>query len=64
MKKKAIRKHGGKGEIAQNEQFYLFPQCFLCNLYLKVSIAPDYKGVCLQNTSKPHSCHLKIWCLF
>ena len=24
------------GEIAQNEQFHLFPQCFLCNLYLKI----------------------------
>ena len=20
----------------QNEQFHLFPQCFLCNLYLKI----------------------------
>ena len=28
---------------------------------LKVPIAPNYKGVCLQNTSKPHSYHLKIW---
>ena len=26
----------GKGEIAQDEQFHLFPQYFLCNLYLKV----------------------------
>ena len=25
-----------KGEIAQKEQFHLFPQCFLCNLYLKI----------------------------
>ena len=25
----------GKGEIAQNEQFHLFPQCCLCNVYLK-----------------------------
>ena len=23
-----------KGKIAQNEQFHLFPQCFLCNLYI------------------------------
>ena len=36
MKKKAVRKHCGKGEIAQNEQFHLFPQRFLCNLYLKI----------------------------
>ena len=28
---------------------------------VKVPIAPNYKGVCLQNTSKPHSYHLKIW---
>ena len=26
---------------------------------LKVPIAPNYKGVGLQNTSKPHSYHLK-----
>ena len=26
----------GKGEIAHFEQFHLFPQCFLCNLYLKI----------------------------
>ena len=25
-----------KGEIAQNEQFRLSPQCFLCNLFLKI----------------------------
>ena len=25
-----------KGEIDQNEQFHLFPQCYLCNLYLKI----------------------------
>ena len=28
---------------------------------VKVPVAPNYKGVCLQNTSKPHSYHLKIW---
>ena len=28
---------------------------------LKVSIAANQKDVCLQNTSKPHSYHLKIW---
>ena len=26
-----------KSEIAQNEQFHLFLQCFLCNLYLLVA---------------------------
>ena len=38
MKKKALGKHCSveKGEIAQNEQFHLFPQCFLSNLYLKI----------------------------
>ena len=30
-------------------------------LTLKVPIAPNYKGVCLQNTSKFHSYLLKIW---
>ena len=28
--------------------------------YIKVPVAPNYEGVCLQNTSKPHSYHLKI----
>ena len=27
----------------------------------KDPIAPNYKGVCLQNTSKPHPYYLKIW---
>ena len=103
---------GGKGEIARNKQFLLFPQCFLplwrifchfhiiedyrlqtlsgwkslkfvvwervifkldgkisglsklqtmCEMLLKVPIAANWKGVCVQNTSKPHSYHLKIW---
>ena len=26
----------GKGEIIQNEQFHLFPLCFLCNLCLEI----------------------------
>ena len=30
---------------------------------LKVPIVPNYKGVCLQNTSKPHSYHLIFMCL-
>ena len=30
-------------------------------LKLKVPIAANWKGICLQNTSKPHSYHLKIW---
>ena len=48
MKKKALGKHCGKGEIAQNEQFHLFPQSFLCNLYLDIP-------------SKPHfGCHLLL----
>ena len=35
LKRKALGKHCTKGEIAQDEQFPLFPQCFLCNWYLK-----------------------------
>ena len=39
-----------KGEIAQNEQFHLFPQCFLCNLYLKTfNPFPDNKLLALPN---------------
>ena len=34
LKKKALLKHCGKRWNAQNEQFHLFPQCFLCNLSL------------------------------
>ena len=30
-----LGKHCGKGKIAQKEQFHLFPQCFLGNVYLK-----------------------------
>ena len=33
----------------------------LCRPLVKVPIAPNYKGVCLQNTSKPYLYHLKIW---
>ena len=30
-------------------------------LKLKVPIVTNWKGVCLQNTSKSHLHHLKIW---
>ena len=36
LKKKFSENIEEKGEIAQNEQFHLFPQCFLCNLYLNI----------------------------
>ena len=36
LKKKLYENIVEKGEIAQNEQLHLFPQCFLCNLYLKI----------------------------
>ena len=29
----------GKGKLAQNEQFHLFPLCFLCHLHLKIQLA-------------------------
>ena len=32
-----------------------------CSKGFKVPIAPNCKDVCLQNTSKSHSYHLKIW---
>ena len=34
--RKLLEKTVEKGEIAQNEQFHIFPQCFLCSPYLKV----------------------------
>ena len=34
LKKTTLGNNVEKGEIAQNEQFHLFPQRFLCNLYL------------------------------
>ena len=36
MKKKGLENIVEKGEIAHFEQFHLFPQCFLCNLYLEI----------------------------
>ena len=42
LKKKALGKHLEKDEIAQTEQFYLFPQCFQCNLYLKTLKSPYF----------------------
>ena len=36
----------------------------LCHIHqkpIKVQRAPNTKGVCLQNTSKSRSYHLKIW---
>ena len=38
LKKKALKKHCGKSEIVQNEPFHPFPQCFLWNLYLKITL--------------------------
>ena len=32
-----------KGEIAQNEQFHLFPQCFLCSLILKSALIATFQ---------------------
>ena len=36
------------------------PKEYILRLF-KIPIAANWKGVCLQNTSKPHSYHLKIW---
>ena len=33
LEKKPLENIVENGEIAQNEQFHPFPQCFLCNLY-------------------------------
>ena len=36
LKKKGVGNIVEKGKIAQNEQFHLIPQCFLCNIYPKI----------------------------
>ena len=33
----------GKGEMAQNEPFHFFPQCFLCSLYLKNPVTATFQ---------------------
>ena len=63
----------GKEESASYWHFLLFPHiafkfpyakdCLNSELYIKVPIAANWKGVCLQNTSKSHSYHLKLWLL-
>ena len=62
-RRKAFENLVGKGENAGNQHFLLFPQCFKKASFsglFKVPIAANWKGVCLQNTSKPHSYHLKM----
>ena len=44
------------GKIAESDFVYT-----LASTNFKVPIASNYKGVCLQNTSKFHSYHLRIW---
>ena len=36
LKKTDVENILEKGEITEKEQFHFFPQCFLCNLYLKI----------------------------
>ena len=36
-KKEILENLVEKGEISENEQFHLCPQCFLCSLYLHFS---------------------------
>ena len=55
-----IRGGGGGRGVTEIMSFVVF---FVENVYnwdFKVPIAPNYKGVCLQNTSKPHSYHLMV----
>ena len=48
-----------KSSIIKNHKFTQFFFFLWCPL--KVPIAANEKGVCLQNTSKSHSYYLKIW---
>ena len=54
LRKKGIENIVVKGENAGNQHLK-------ANSFIKVPIAANWKGVCLQNTSKLHSYHLKIW---
>ena len=62
LKKKALENIVEKGEIPQNEQFHLFPKCFLCNLYLKshYHTIPHFDGVkiniCGKHCEKIRNC--------
>ena len=38
-----------KGEIAQNEQFHLFPQCFLKSFFLQCVKMSIYGAIMVQN---------------
>ena len=49
----------GKRENAGNQNFLLFPTVLFKAFLFKVPIAINCRGVCLQNTSKPHSYILK-----
>ena len=59
-----------KEKLLGTSNFSFSPQCFqkTCTADtwkqgLKVPIAANWKGFCLQNTRKPHSYQLKIWWL-
>ena len=60
--------HHGQGHLSVSNTKFTFKKNqsvfgpnTVTQTHLNVPIAPNYKGVCLQNTSKPHSYHLKIW---
>ena len=46
IEKKALGKHCGERWKCSNEQFQLFPQRFLCNLYLKIRKKPHSAIIC------------------
>ena len=51
-----------KGEIAQNEQFHLFPQYFLCHVYLKSFNSHISVVVCsLFKFGTVSKCCIKEW---
>ena len=53
-------KHCGKGEIAHNEQFLLFPQCFL-PIWRTFSHFHQVKKCCLQTLSVWKGLKLVVW---
>ena len=59
--KKQLENAQSKLEEADRKNRSLEDRYLTLSLYIiKVPIAPNYKGVCLQNTSKSHLYHLKI----
>ena len=63
LKKRFLENIVEKGEIAQNEQFHLFSQCFLCNLYLKNPLIATFQllSAASLNLGRPQNVCIREW---